>query len=273
MIRLKYIHAFIDKRRGHVRVRHYFRRRGHKQIPLPGLPGSVEFNQAYEMALSGSQPATPIGVKRIRVGSLGALVIAWFNSTDFLTLSASTQRTYRGILEPFTEEHGDKPLALLTRKHIEAMLAKRVATPAAANHWLRLIKTLLRFAVKQELRADDPSTGVEFIKRKAAGFHTWREDEIAQFEARHPIGSKARLAFALLLFTAQRRSDVVKMGRQHVRNGEVQVRQQKTGALLTIPLHPALRTVIEATPSEHLTFLTTEYGKPFTAGRLRWLVS
>lgn len=216
--------------------------------------------------LSGSQPATPIGTKRIRAGSLGALVIAWFNSPDFLTLSASTQRTYRGILEPFTAEHGDKPLALLTRKHIEAMLAKRIQTPAAANHWLRLIKTLLRFAVKQELCADDPSIGVEYIARKnVQGFHTVTEDEIAQFEARHPIGSKARLAFALLLYTAQRRSDVVKMGRQHIRNGVAHVRQQKTGAMLAIPVHPALQAVLDATPTEHLTFLVTEYGKPFTA--------
>jgi hypothetical protein len=83
MIRFKYVHAFIDKRRGHAKPRFYFRRRGHKQIPLPGHPGSEQFNRAYEMALSGSQPAIPIGVKRIRAGSLGALVIAWFNSTDF----------------------------------------------------------------------------------------------------------------------------------------------------------------------------------------------
>ena len=80
----------------------------------------------------------------------------------------------------------------------------------------------------------------------------------------HPIGSRARLALALLLYTAQRRSDVVRMGRQHVRDGVVHVRQLKTGAALAIPLHPALVAVIEATPNEHLTFLTTSFGKPFT---------
>jgi hypothetical protein len=69
----------------------------------------------------------------------------------------------------------------------------------------------------------------------------------------------------LLLFTAQRRSDVVKMGRQHIRNGVVHVRQQKTGAQLAIPVHPDLQAIVEATPSEHLTFLVTAYGKPFTA--------
>ena len=42
-------------------------------------------------------------------------------------------------------------------------------------------------------------------------FHTWTEDEIAQFEAHWPIGSKQRLAFALHLYTGQRRSDVHRM--------------------------------------------------------------
>jgi integrase len=160
---------------------------------------------------------------------------------------------------------GSKPLSLLARKHLEAMLARRIRTPAAANHWLRLIKQLMRFAVREQLRTDDPARDIDYIKRKSAGFHTWTEDEIAQFEECHPIGSKARLALGLLLFTAQRRSDVVKMGRQHVRNGVVHVRQAKTGAMLAIPVHPALQTILDAGPSEHLTFLVTEYGKPFTA--------
>ena len=260
-----YVHHWIDNRHNRAKGRYFFRRRGFKQVALPGLPGSPEFETAYQAAMAGTPLPSTIGAKRIRAGSIDALVIAYFNSPMFLGLASATQATYRGILEGFTREHGAKPLALLTRKHLEAMLARRMATPAAANHWLRLVKTLLRFAVREQLRADDPARDIDYIKRKVAGFHTWNEDEIAQFEAHHLIGSKARLALALLLYTAQRRSDVVKMGRQHVRAGVVHVRQQKTGAMLAIPIHPALQAVLDATPSEHLTFLVTEYGKPFTA--------
>jgi integrase len=42
---------------------------------------------------------------------------------------------------------------------------------------------------------------------------------IAQYEAYHAIGTKARLAFALGYFTMQRRGDVIRMGRQHIRSG------------------------------------------------------
>ena len=145
------------------------------------------------------------------------------------------------------------------------MLAAKVKTPAAANHWLRLLKMLMQLAVEDKWRPDNPTTGIKRVKNKTDGFHTWSEEEIEQFEARHPVGSKARLALALLLHTAQRRSDVVKMGRQHVRGNSVKVRQQKTGTMLTIPLHAELAEIIAATPSEHLTFLTTSFGKPFTA--------
>jgi hypothetical protein len=42
------------------------------------------------------------------------------------------------------------------------------------------------------------------------------------------------LAIALLLGTAQRCSDVVRMGRQHIHAGTISVRQSKTGTALEI---------------------------------------
>jgi integrase len=53
------------------------------------------------------------------------------------------------------------------------------------------------------------------------------------------------------------------MGRQHIKDGVLTVKQEKTGATLAIPVHPHLQTVLDATPSEHLTFLVTSTGKPY----------
>jgi hypothetical protein len=101
------------------------------------------------------------------------------------------------------------------------------------------------------------------------GFHRWTEAEVSQFEARHPIGTRPRLALALGLHTGQARQDVVAMGPQHAPNEIFYWIRGKTaeitGTELAIPLHPTLRAIIDATPSEHLTFLVTEFGKPFTA--------
>jgi len=123
----------------------------------------------------------------------------------------------------------------------------------------------MRHAVAVGLRSDDPTLGVRGPKFKSPGFYTWAEDDIAAFEARHPIGTQARLAMALLLYTAQRRADVIRLGRQHVRDGLITVRQSKTGKTLTIPVHPELKAVLDAIPPENMTFLTTRGGKPFHA--------
>ncbi|MGA8229781.1 MAG: hypothetical protein WCA55_24975, partial [Xanthobacteraceae bacterium] len=103
-------------------------------------------------------------------------------------------------------------------------------------------------------------------RRKGDGYHTWTEQEIAQFEAHHPIGSKPRLALALGIYSGQRRTDVVAMGRQHIRDGVLYLTQSKTGTSLAIPVHPDLAAIIDATPIPITnTFLMTSYGRPFTS--------
>jgi integrase len=136
--------------------------------------------------------------------------------------------------------------------------------PWAANALRNILRALMRHAIEIGLRTDDPTRDVRAIRLKSDGYHSWLDDEIAQFENRHPIGSRARLALALLLNTGQRRSDVIKMGRQNIRNGFLHIRQQKTGIVLLIPVHTALAGIIAQTPADHLTFLTTQYGSPFS---------
>ena len=66
-----------------------------------------------------------------------------------------------------------------------------------------------------------------YLKGRVGGHHSWTPEEVARFELHHPIGSKARLAMALLLYTGQRRSDIVLFGKQHVRDGWLRFTQQK----------------------------------------------
>jgi integrase len=112
---------------------------------------------------------------------------------------------------------------------------------------------------------------VKRYRSRNEGIHTWSEQEIAQFESRHAIGTKPRLALALLLYTAQRRGDVVRMGKQHIDGDMIAVRQQKTGTPLMIPMHPNLIEVLASVPKTNLTFLVTEFGAPFaSAGFGNW---
>src|SRR6516162_7808652 len=257
----KYVKAWVDKRDG--RAYHYLSRPDHPRVRLRGLPWSPSFMAAYEAALAG--PRAAIGTGRIKPGSVAAVVAAYLDSHQaFGSKSAGTQRMRRGILERFRlPPNGDRPFALLPPEWIEVQIDSK--PPHAARSWLVTLRSLCRFAIKRGYRRDDPTRDIKLASVKSDGFHTWTDDEIEQFEAHHPIGSKPRLALALLLYTIQRRSDVVKMGRQHIRDGVLRVTQSKTNKKLVLPVRPELKAVLDATLSEHLTFLVTATGKPYGA--------
>ena len=259
----RYVQAWVDGRDG--RAYYYLRRRGFPRVRLPGLPWSPSFMAAYEAALAG--PRTAIGGGRIKPGSVAAVVAEYLDSQQFFgSKSAGTQRMRRGILERFRAAYGERPFALLPAEWIEALLDAK--PPHAARSWLVTLRSLCQFAVKRGWLRADPTANIKQRSIKGDGYHTWTEDEIAQFEAHHPVGTKPRLALALLLYTAQRRGDIVKIGRQHIRDGVFTVKQEKTGVTLAIPVHPHLQAVFDATPGEHLTFLITATGKPYGGNAL-----
>jgi integrase len=258
----KYVSEFVD-RHGKVRVR--YRRKGHPEHYFKAVPWTAEFMVELQACLDGEAlPATNIGASRTKPGTMSALIAAYYGAPEFTGLRPSTKVTYRSILERFREKHGDKRVATIERHHIKAIIGSMSATPGAANNLLDRIKVLMALAVDIGLRKDDPTIRLRGYS-EGQGFHAWDEAEIAQFESRHPLVSKARLALALMLYTGQRRSDAVTMGWQHVKANRITVRQIKTHVRLEIPIHPKLAAALADAPRENLTFLLTEYGKPFTA--------
>src|SRR5215469_8105111 len=185
---------------------HYFRRRGWPRIPLPGVVGSAEFMAAYQAALA----AAPVAIgasKRSKPGSVSEAIAGYYTSQSFRGLSGGTAAKWRAIIERFRDTHGHMPLASLPKEFIVALLD--TLPPHAALNWLKTFRHFFRWCLDRKLIRNDPSFGIKLKMPKSDGHHTWTEDEIAQFEAYYPIGSKPRLALALGLFTAQRRGDVV----------------------------------------------------------------
>jgi integrase len=168
--------------------------------------------------------------------------------------------------------HGSKGIATLQQHHIEAILGEKAGKPSAQRNLLKALRRLLDVAVKNKMRRDNPARGIKLDPIKTSGYHSWTEAELRQYEQHHPIGSKPRLALALLLYTAQRRSDVITLGPANLRNGRLIFTQFKTGTATDIPIAPPLADIIAATPMIGVkTFLVTDYGKPFTpAGFGNW---
>ena len=257
----KYVQQFVDE---DGRPYFYFRRSGFRRIRLPGLPWSPDFMQAYECALEG-QPAT-IGADRTRPGTMRALAVSYFQSPAFRSIKPITQANYRSMIDRFSREHGDRRAADLQRQHVIRLMTARADRPESANGLRKVLRAMMQHAVDIGLRADDPTRDVKAIRVRTTGYHSWTEAEIERFEQHYSIGTMPRLALALLLYSAQRKADVVKIGWQHIRNGRIHVTQEKTGKSLGIKIHPELQAVLDATPKMNLTILVTESGKPFTPG-------
>src|SRR6516162_732156 len=68
----KYVHGFMDR---HGKPRFYFRRAGFKKVPLPGLPWSSRFMEAYEQAVAGQSALIDAGARRTKPGSMRALAL------------------------------------------------------------------------------------------------------------------------------------------------------------------------------------------------------
>ena len=123
---------------------------------------------------------------------------------------------------------------------------------------------LLNYAVSIGMVASNPAVGIKrYSSPNPDGIHTWIEDEAKQYLARHSLGTKAHLGMQLGLCSAQRLSDVVRMGWQHSRGNKITVRQDKTTTPLIIPIHPDLEQALAATSRTNLTFLVSKHGKPF----------
>jgi len=213
-IKLRYVNEYRDR---HGKVHRYFRRPGSLGVKLPGMPGSIEFMDAYQAALATVAPP-PASTKHILRGSLAEIATGYFRSAAFVNLSASSQHLCRLALKPILEAHGhrlvrDLPKAA-ARNVIEAIGARR---PGMENLTRVTLSQVMAYAIATGIRTDDPFSG---LPKYHLGTHpTWTDAEIAQFERRWPLGTRERLAFALLLYTGQRGGDVVKMTRNDIVGG------------------------------------------------------
>ena len=271
-LRLQYVKGYVDR---HGRARHYLRKPGCKPVALPGLPGTEEFMRAYAEGLGEQTPRTEIGASRTTAGSVNAMVVGYVASAAFHNLAPGSRAQYRRIFEGLRREHGNRSIATLERKHVVMMLDAKAKTPVAARDFLRCLRLLIAYAIQIGVRQDDPTAGVRVKLPKTDGFRTWTEEDIAAFEAAYPVGSKPRLALALLLNTALRCADVVRVGRGNIRNGVVTITQRKTGGALAIRVTAVLAEAINAAaPGDALVFLINEYGNAFTAkGFGKWFTA
>lgn len=273
-VRLRFVVQDVDR---HGNRRTYLRQKGKPKIRLHAEPGSDAFLEEYRSALE-AMPKPTIQRVAAGAGSFRWLCERYYRSAEFMQLDERTRYVRRGLLDKLCERNnsGQKRFSRMEPRHVREIRDEKAATPEAANGRVKALRQLFAWANEADIAKNNPAREVPYLASASDGFHTWSVQEVQTFEAAHPIGTRARLAMALLLYTGVRRSDVVRLGPNMERNGEfhftetkgrnVKKRGRVTGPKhRTLPVLPELRAILDASPLGETTYLVTEFNKPFTA--------
>jgi hypothetical protein len=285
-IRLRYLVADVDR---HGNPRLYVRKRGCPKIRIKAAPGTTEFLRAYEDALqairTGNYPNSKGGKGKSlydapKGDTLRGLVHLYEQSAEARQLTPRGQRVRHLILRSCLDEEtrpgsgvclGECPTDQVTIDVIRLMRDRKQDKKAASANRVKAMRIVLDWAVERDFLKINVARHLKPLKYQKVGFHTWTEDEVEQFVQRHPIGTRPRLAMALMAFTGMRRSDAVLVGSSHVKNGAVEAARAGSAPSLCSPAcsgsFRTRREVLDGTELGEQTFLVTERGQPFTATR------
>jgi integrase len=234
-----------------------------KKIRIRGDYRSPEFDAAYQAAISadGARPPKPVTASG---GTLAWLWMLYCQTGAWSTLKPPTRKQRENIMRHVLKSAGDKPLSAITKTAIMDGIDRRSATPFQAKNFLTTMRGLFEWGLAKNLVSIDPTDGVKVDKPKTGGFPVWSEDDIEKFQRRWPIGTRERVMLDVFLYTGLRRGDAAVVGKQHVRNGVIEIDTEKTGMRVTIPILPVLQATLDAGPVGELAFIATRTGQPMT---------
>ena len=263
----RYVSYFRD--RGGI-VRYRFRRKGIDTY-LKARPFSPEWEAEYRALLNGSELPLDVGAGRFAPGTIGDMVARYRASDEWPRKGADTRRAWNSSLGRLTDGVGHHRVSSLTAESAGRILAKMQDRPFAADNLRKRMKALWSWAMRQRIAKENPWQSTKPYAVKTDGHLAWTEDDIAKFTRRYPLGSKEHLALHLMLGTFARRSDAIRLGPQHVKDGRLQFRARKNGEDLDIPIMRDLRATLNKRKADSLCFLVTEFGRPFSdAGFGNW---
>lgn len=257
-VRLKHIKV-INKPNG---KRYVYRRVGARLVPLPDLPENhPDFLRAY--AEAGNEPVQHKG----KAGSIDALCVHWLGSRDFKGRKESTRIVWERILGMFRASYGPGMVKDLRPDHIQKDLRK--VSPGAAKGRRTLWRALMKFAVEEGYRADNPAKAVSIPKYEQSPHIAWTQDDIDRFRAHWPTGTPQRQAMEVVYWTGARCVDARVLGWQLVSDGVLAFTQEKTGGEACVPINVPVDNFLEtdrdhflASVGPDLIWIHTRTGRP-----------
>jgi integrase len=210
-----------------------------------------------------------LGKACVVASSLAWLIERYRETPAWLSFSPATRSKRENIYRQIIESAGRQPFAAIKEADIAAGRDRRGKTPFQARHFLDAMRGLYAWAKEAGFVKIDPAAGVKYpFLKSGEGFPVWTDSDVAAYEARWPIGTRERVWFDVLSYTGLRRGDAVRLGKQHIRDGEAMITTEKSGGKVEviIPLHlfPALIETLRVGPTGDLAFICGANGKPMT---------
>lgn len=234
---------------------------------LDGKPGSPEFVASYNAA---------VATRKVRpAGTLAAILDAFESSSDFSTLAARSQADYKKHLRSIAAEFGDFPIeALHDRRTRGEFLAWRdrlaVSSRRNADYRFAVFARALAWAADRGLTPLNPLERIGRLYRASRADAVWTDADEAAFLAKAP--AHLHLALLLALWTGQRQGDLLRLTWSAYDGRIIRLKQNKTGARVSIPVGEPLRIALDAAAKvkkDAVTILSTEAGFTWTESGFR----
>ena len=221
----------------------YWIRRGHLTQRLPD-DAAERFAVAERLNQAADGNADDIGGDQ----TVGWLINQYERSSKFLAKARSTQNIYGRWLGVFRERWGDDHPSMLTRFEIANFIESLKAKPATQHHAVVTLQIILDRAMYYGFVQQNLARGLD-LAPKVTRSEYWQPVQIAAWldaASGHKHAIPMRRAFLLLLYTAQRASDVLGMSWNQFDGDIIRLRQQKTKRLVEMPCHDILRQELTA---------------------------
>lgn len=278
----KYVHEDVD-RHGNPRI-YFWRGAGHKKIRIRARPGSDEFDEAYKAAEATNtlKDQAPVidEVGKVISGTLKWLYTRYkVECAEYQAYDDETKKAKCRVIEAMLREprkpgqpevYANCPLPKFTSQSVIVLRDRKLKAPETANSRLKCLRKMFAWALEAKVEGvtSNPAVGVKGFRTATEGHHTWTREEVQQFTARHPLGTRAHLAMSIFLYTGVRVSDCAQMGPQMMRGGWIYFTETKGRSHIVkqreIKVLPELQQAIDAHTFQHLNFIVTEYGQPFS---------
>jgi integrase len=213
-------------------------------------------------------PYTPKPQPRPR-DTLTALIDAYKDSPEFRGMAQSTKTTYSIYLRPL-DIVGQVAPGEVKRRNIlttrDVIASER--GNAAANYFVTVARQLFNWAIDREWVEINPAAKIK--KLETGHLTAWTQEQANTALAGLP--EHLRRVVVLGMHTGQRRGDLCSMTWAAYDGERIRLRQQKTGAVLVLPVHPDLKAELDAwkPTATAMTMLTNADGRPWLPNNLSY---